>query len=62
MTLGYGAEVVARLQPASDRMIRFSRVAARDMPVPAAGRLEESMLPQVDDVIKAARALLHGGG
>jgi pyruvate/2-oxoglutarate/acetoin dehydrogenase E1 component len=62
MTMGYGAEVIARLQSESEHEIRCRRVAARDMPVPAAGQLEESMLPQVDDVINAARGLLNGSG
>lgn len=56
-TLGYGAEVITRVCAGSDGAIRSDRVAARDMPVPAAGQLEEQMLPQIDDVLAAARKL-----
>ncbi|MGD8553724.1 MAG: transketolase C-terminal domain-containing protein, partial [Anaerolineales bacterium] len=58
-TLGYGAEVVARLQSEMDHAIQCRRVAALDMPVPAAGQLENKMLPQVEDVVSAARELLR---
>jgi pyruvate/2-oxoglutarate/acetoin dehydrogenase E1 component len=57
-TLGYGAEVIARIQAGSELPPSCRRVAAIDMPVPAAGTLEGQMLPQVDDVIEAARALI----
>ena len=57
-TLGYGAEVIARLASASKNPFQCRRVAARDMPVPAAGTLEAQMLPQVEDVIAAAREMV----
>jgi pyruvate/2-oxoglutarate/acetoin dehydrogenase E1 component len=57
-TLGYGAEVIARLESEMNAAIRYQRVAALDMPVPAANQLESKMLPQVENIIRAASALL----
>jgi pyruvate/2-oxoglutarate/acetoin dehydrogenase E1 component len=57
-TLGYGAEAIARIQMDSSTPILVGRVAALDMPVPAAGPLEKAMLPQVEDVIAAAQKLV----
>ncbi|MGD2058461.1 MAG: transketolase C-terminal domain-containing protein [Anaerolineales bacterium] len=53
-TLGFGAEVIASLR---SHKVTCGRVAALDMPVPAAGQLEEKMLPGVEDVIAAAHEL-----
>lgn len=57
-TLGYGAEVLARLASATEDPIRCRRVAAQDMPVPAAGALETKMLPQAADIVAAALELV----
>jgi pyruvate/2-oxoglutarate/acetoin dehydrogenase E1 component len=57
-TLGYGAEVIARIQASTELPPHCRRVAAIDMPVPAVGSLEVQVLPQVDDVIAAARTLI----
>jgi pyruvate/2-oxoglutarate/acetoin dehydrogenase E1 component len=54
LSLGWGAEVAARSLEASGGDLRLRRVAAREMPVPAAGALEAAMLPQVDDLVSAA--------
>ena len=35
------------------------RVCARDVPVPYNAALETAALPQVDDLVAAARALMH---
>lgn len=55
LSLGWGAEVLAqaaeRLGP---RLLRATRCAARDLPIPASGPLEESVLPGVDAIIHAA--------
>jgi pyruvate/2-oxoglutarate/acetoin dehydrogenase E1 component len=56
-TLGWGAEVVARLAEGLVSPIRFSRVAALDSPIPAAGELEEAVLPSVDDIVARVEAL-----
>lgn len=58
-TLGYGAEVIARLLDGSKGPIQCRRVAAEDMPVPAAGTLEAQMLPQVADITAAAREMFQ---
>ncbi|HTQ78367.1 MAG TPA: dehydrogenase E1 component subunit alpha/beta [Thermoanaerobaculia bacterium] len=59
-TLGFGAEVVARLADAAfpwlDAPIR--RVAYPDRPVPFAKNLEKVLLPDKGKVLKAARELL----
>lgn len=59
-TLGYGAEVIAQIQAQARSTIETRRVAALDTPIPAAGPLEDAMLPQADDVIAAARDLVAG--
>jgi pyruvate/2-oxoglutarate/acetoin dehydrogenase E1 component len=56
-TLGWGAELVARVAEAGDSAIRFGRVAALDSPIPAAGTLEEAVLPGVDDIMARVEAL-----
>ncbi len=57
MTLGWGAEVIARALEELGAGLQAQRVAARDMPIPAAGLLEAAVLPQVEDIIEAAIAL-----
>ncbi|HET9179036.1 MAG TPA: dehydrogenase E1 component subunit alpha/beta [Terriglobia bacterium] len=56
---GYGAEIAARI---ADELFEFldapvRRVAAKDVYVPYHPVLEDAMLPQVADVVKAAREL-----
>jgi pyruvate/2-oxoglutarate/acetoin dehydrogenase E1 component len=59
LTGGVGAEIAARVQSeAWDDLRRpVERIAARDGIVPAAPTLEEAVLPGVDDVMSAVRAL-----
>ena len=57
MTLGWGAEVIARALEELGAGLHAQRVAAGDMPIPAAGLLETAVLPQVEDIIEAAVAL-----
>ncbi len=55
-TLGWGAEVIARIAEAEPHgRIFVSRVAARDLPVPAAPSLEKQVLPQLEDILNAVR-------
>ncbi len=56
-THGWGAEVLARAVEAHGPRLQARRVAARDMPIPASGPLEKSVIPNVDDIIKAAREM-----
>lgn len=59
LTLGWGAEVLARAvevlegQPPAGR-----RVAAADTPIPASGPLEAAVLPDVDDIVRMAREMV----
>ncbi len=62
LTLGWGAEVMARVSeslPGENLVI--SRVAARDLPVPAAVSLEKQVLPQVEDILRAVRKVVQHG-
>jgi pyruvate/2-oxoglutarate/acetoin dehydrogenase E1 component len=55
LTLGWGAEVVARVAEGSGyHSIRFKRLAAKDLPVPSSGPLEAQVLPDVKQIIDAA--------
>jgi pyruvate/2-oxoglutarate/acetoin dehydrogenase E1 component len=59
LNLGWSAEVGARLLEALDARVAFKRIAARNLPVPAAATLEANVLPQADDVVQAAIALMQ---
>jgi pyruvate/2-oxoglutarate/acetoin dehydrogenase E1 component len=56
-THGWGAEVVARAVEAHGPGLQAKRLAARDMPIPASGPLEKSVIPDVEDIIKAAKGI-----
>jgi pyruvate/2-oxoglutarate/acetoin dehydrogenase E1 component len=54
-TLGWGAEVLARVVEASgSHPLRCKRLAANEVPIPAARSLEEQVLPDVDQIIQSA--------
>jgi 2-oxoisovalerate dehydrogenase E1 component len=55
---GWGAEMVAFATERLAMGLRARRVGAREMPVPAAGPLEEAVLPGVDEIVAAAVALM----
>jgi pyruvate/2-oxoglutarate/acetoin dehydrogenase E1 component len=57
-TLGWGAEILARIAEDNTHMISASRVAALDLPVPAAPALEKDVLPQVEDIIAAVKKMV----
>lgn len=57
---GWGAEIVAAAAERKGGGLLAARVAARDLPIPAAGPLESAVLPSVDDVIDASLALVAG--
>jgi len=62
LTLGWGAEVVARVVEALPGQIQsIDRVAARDLPVPAATSLEQRVLPQVADILRSVRKVMSHG-
>lgn len=60
LSFGYGAEIAARMAdelfPWLDAPVR--RVAAKDSFVPYAPELEDVVLPQVEDIYRAAKALV----
>ncbi|MEJ2550529.1 MAG: transketolase C-terminal domain-containing protein [Anaerolineales bacterium] len=57
-TMGWGAEVSARLHEAVPSSLQVGRVAALDMPIPAAARLEAEVLPSVARIKNAAQELV----
>ncbi len=59
-TAAWGAELLALASEHAGTGLRGGRVGAMAMPVPAAGPLEETVLPGVDDVVEAAIALVKG--
>jgi acetoin:2,6-dichlorophenolindophenol oxidoreductase subunit beta len=58
---GYGAEIVARVVEAAFDYLDAppQRVVAKDVPLPYATTLEMAALPQVEDLVAAARALVQ---
>ncbi len=52
-TAGWGAEVLAQALESRIPLKRARRIAARNLPVPAAQSLEAVVLPQVDDILAA---------
>jgi pyruvate/2-oxoglutarate/acetoin dehydrogenase E1 component len=57
---GWGAELVALASEHTPMGLRAGRVGAMAMPVPAAGTLEQAVLPGVEKVVEAAIALVKG--
>jgi pyruvate/2-oxoglutarate/acetoin dehydrogenase E1 component len=59
LTLGWGAETLARLAETPGLHLQAAgRVAAADLPIPASGPLESAVLPGIDAMIGAAAALM----
>jgi len=60
LTLGWGAEILARMSEVlGSDLFAARRVAARDLPIPASGPLEEAVLPGVDDIITTALQMME---
>lgn len=58
-SLGWGAEVAARAAQALGPGLKaVARVAAAEAPIPASVPLEAANLPQVDDIVAAARKMV----
>ncbi len=58
-TLGWGAEVLARVSEIPGiGLKRSARIAAQDLPVPASPVLEASVLPQVDTIIEQVQKMV----
>ena len=61
LTLGWGAEVLARLaESPHGQQIKLQRLAAKEIPIPASGPLEAETLPGLDHIINAAVQLIYG--
>jgi pyruvate/2-oxoglutarate/acetoin dehydrogenase E1 component len=58
LTLGWGAEVLAQAVERLPGLQKAARVAALDLPVPAALALEKGVLPQVEDIIAAVKKMV----
>jgi pyruvate/2-oxoglutarate/acetoin dehydrogenase E1 component len=58
---GYGAEIISRVVDAAFDYLDAPprRVCARDVPVPYSAVLETAALPQVEDLVAAARSLVR---
>jgi acetoin:2,6-dichlorophenolindophenol oxidoreductase subunit beta len=58
---GYGAEIISRVVDSAFDYLDAPplRVCARDVPVPYSAVLETAALPQVEDLVAAARALVN---
>ena len=59
LSLGWGAEVIARMSESSNDLSRYSRVAARDLPIANAKSLEDAILPSVQEIVQAALNLVE---
>ena len=59
---GIGAEVSARIMEGAfyDLDAPVARVASEEVPMPYAAHLEQAALPQIEDIVDAARALVLG--
>ncbi len=59
LTLGWGAEVLARLaEQAFPRPLRLCRLAAAEHPIPASPLLERATLPNVEAILQKAKNLV----
>jgi pyruvate dehydrogenase E1 component beta subunit len=58
---GYGGEIISRVVDSAFDYLDAPpvRVCAKDVPVPYSAPLEAAALPQVEDLVAAARALVH---
>jgi pyruvate/2-oxoglutarate/acetoin dehydrogenase E1 component len=58
LTLGWGAEVLARTaEVLGSQSLKLRRLAARDLPIPSSGPLESIVLPGVEDIITSALSM-----
>lgn len=60
ISLGWGAEVIARTAEAlSTQSIQYKRLAARDLPVPCSGPLEEQVLPGIGEIVATVAEMVQ---
>jgi pyruvate/2-oxoglutarate/acetoin dehydrogenase E1 component len=61
ISLGWGAEVLARVAEENGRICRsMHRLAASEIPVPASAALEEGCLPGVADIVRRVTEMVRG--
>jgi len=58
LSFGWGAEVAAQLAEKSRSLLKISRLGALDLPVPASLPLENTVLPSVEDIYRAAEKIV----
>jgi pyruvate/2-oxoglutarate/acetoin dehydrogenase E1 component len=58
-TLGWGAEVTAQAVESHVPGLFARRLAALDMPIPAAGPLEEAVLPGEEDIVETVMEMIN---
>ncbi len=52
-SLGWGTEVIAQISSAlGSKLEKARRLAAKDLPIPAASSLENAVLPGIDDIVE----------
>ena len=55
LTMGWGAEVITRVKASLGNDLQSAqRVAAKDLPIPAAIDLEKQTLPNIADIVQTA--------
>ncbi len=60
LTLGWGAEILARCAKSLGPELRHARrLGALDLPIPASMKLEEAVLPGVDDILRTAHSIVN---
>jgi 2-oxoisovalerate dehydrogenase E1 component len=60
LSSGWGAEVIARsAESLGIGKIKYKRLAAKELPVPCSGLLEEDILPSEEDITQAVLQLQH---
>jgi pyruvate/2-oxoglutarate/acetoin dehydrogenase E1 component len=58
-TLGWGAEILARVsENLGNRIRKVRRLAAQEHPIPASPKLEKLTLPETSDIVTVARDLI----
>jgi pyruvate/2-oxoglutarate/acetoin dehydrogenase E1 component len=58
-TMGWGAEVLAKcVENLGQEIINVQRSASLDMPIPASGPLERTVLPDIGDIIQAIKKMV----
>jgi pyruvate/2-oxoglutarate/acetoin dehydrogenase E1 component len=59
LSLGWGAEVLARVvETPGLQQIAYKRLAAREVPVPASGILEQQVLPGIEQIIQSVLQMI----